>query len=185
MTMRTVFLCLMATAILTSCGPDPDELVRNENRKLADMASAEASKAEGVMARIRYDAELIAKGETPQSTLTADSVMDLTTTPVSEVEPATSAAIEPEPVPSTVPVATGTFSVQVGAFTDMASARRAAETWVARGYANTLAMENPRATTLYRYVVRIPGFSGYRATVSEAEKINREYGIRAFPVATD
>lgn len=169
---------------LAACGPDADELVKAENKKLTDMQAAENSRAEGVLARIRYDAEIIAKGGTPD-TLSVTTPLPAASDSVPPPEPEPAVAPTPEPTPAAVPESPSSsypYAVQVGAFTTMDGARNAQAIWVRRGFAQAIAAENPKATTVYRFVVRIPGFEGYRSTVQAAEKINQEYGIRAFPV---
>jgi cell division septation protein DedD len=172
--MGRYLLTILAIAV-SACGPDADELVRAENKKLADMQAAENSRTEGVLARIRYDAEIIAKGGTPDTV----SVVPTPMPAPADVPPSVPETVTPVPSP------THPFSIQVGAFTTMEGARNAQAIWVERGFTQSIAIENPKATTVYRFVVRIPGFDGYRATVLAAEKINQEYGIRAFPVESE
>lgn len=155
-------LLILLCAAIAGCGPDADELVKAENKRLSDMQAAENSQAEGVLARIRNDADIIAKGGTPDTLSVLPAPDSVVTAPVSSSSSA--------------------YAVQVGAFTTMDGARNAQALWERRGFSRVLALENPKATTVYRFVVRISGFDGYRSTVQATEKINQEYGIRAFPV---
>lgn len=189
MTMRlpaVVMMLMMAAA----CGPDPDEIVNAENKKLTELEPVEAAKVEEAMSRIRYESEIIAKGgvlpAAPDSTV-ADSVAATEPAPA----PASAPARKPEsrpaaPVPVPVPVATtkGEFPhhIQVGAFTSAEGAKAAAELWEKRGFANVIPMENPNATTMYRHVVRLTGYSGYSMALTESNRINETYRIRSYPV---
>lgn len=177
-------MLMMAAA----CGPDPDEIVNAENKKLTELEPVEAAKVEEAMSRIRYESEIIAKGgvlpAAPDSTV-ADSVAATEPAPA----PASAPARKPEsrpaaPVP--VPVATtkGEFPhhIQVGAFTSAEGAKAAAELWEKRGFANVIPMENPNATTMYRHVVRLTGYSGYSMALTESNRINETYRIRSYPV---
>lgn len=178
------FLLLMAAA----CGPDPDEIIKLENKKLTDLEPVEAAKVEEAMSRIRTESEIIAKGgvlpAVADSAATDTSITDL-------VEPAASV---PTPAPAPAPVAQRPtprpaaseggvpHQIQLGAFTSADGAKATAELWEKRGFPNVIHMENPAATTEYRYVVRLTGFQGYSAAFAESQRINTQFGIRSYPI---
>lgn len=167
-----LFVLLLMVA---ACGPDPDEIVKQENKKLTDLEPVEAVKVEEAMSRIRFESEIIAKGgvlPTPQDSIPADTMV---------------AAEEPASAPATAPVATSTqgsipHQVQLGAFTTAEAAKSTADIWEARGYSNVIHMENPNATTEYRFVVRLTGFQGYSAAFAESQKVNSQFGLRSYPI---
>ena len=74
------------------------------------------------------------------------------------------------------------YQIQLGAFTTAEDVKSNADTWIARGLTNVIHMENPNATTEYRYVVRLTGFQGYAAALAESKKINSQYGIGSYPI---
>ena len=154
-----LFLLLMVAA----CGPDPDEIIKQENKKLTDLEAVEAAKVEEALSRIRNESEIIARGgvlPAQQDSISTDTVM------------AAAASTQ------------GSFphQVQLGAFTSAEGAKSTADTWIARGLTNVIHMENPNATTEYRYVVRLTGFQGYAAALAESKKINSQYGIGSYPI---
>lgn len=171
-------LLLMSVA----CGPDPDEIVKQENKKLTDLEPVEAVKVEEAMNRIRYESEIIAKGGVlPASadTLTADSVV---AQPVAqEPQPAPTATPRPTPAPTTTQGGVP-HHIQLGAFTTADGAKATAELWEKRGFPNVIHMENPNATTEYRFVVRLTGFQGYSAAYAESQRINTQFGVRSYPL---
>jgi hypothetical protein len=57
-------LVLGTTLALLSCGPDRNDIVALENKKLNDLKPAEAAKVEEAMSRIRYESDVIARGGT-------------------------------------------------------------------------------------------------------------------------
>lgn len=179
MTMRSAAVVMMMV-LVAGCGPDPDEIVKAENKKLTELEPVEAAKVEEAMSRIRYESEIIAKGGVlptlPDSTST-DSIAAAQPEPVRNPEPRTT-----PPPPN--PAANGEFPhhIQVGAFTSAEGAQAAAEVWEKRGFANAIAMENPNATTVYRHVVRLTGYSGYVVALEESKRINQSFRIRSYPV---
>lgn len=180
---HTVFLMLLMLA--ASCGPDPDEIVKAENKKLTDLEPVEAAKVEEAMSRIRYESEIIAKGGVLPAA--PDSVSEDTSAAVSAKATPVAPAQRPAPAPKPKPgptTAVGDFPhhIQVGAFTSAEGAKAAAELWEKRGFANAVAMENPNASTAYRHVVRLTGFNGYSAALTESNRINQTYNIRSYPI---
>lgn len=185
-----LFVLLLMVA---ACGPDPDEIVKQENKKLTDLEPVEAVKVEEAMSRIRFESEIIAKGgvlPTQQDTIPADTM-------VAADEPASAPASAPAATPATTPrparatstatttsATQGSFphQVQLGAFTSAEAAKSTADIWEARGYSNVIHMENPNATTEYRFVVRLTGFQGYSAAFAESQKINSQFGLRSYPI---
>lgn len=177
---------LMMLMLAAACGPDPDEIVKAENKKLTDMEPVEAAKVEEAMGRIRYESEIIAKGgvlpAAPDS-VSADTSATVSAK-VTPVAPAQTPVQAPKPKPAPVTAVVGDFPhhIQVGAFTSADGAKAAAELWEKRGFANAIAMENPNATTMYRHVVRLTGFNGYSAALTESNRINETYKIRSYPI---
>lgn len=177
-TMRHSILSILLIGFVVGCGPDPDEIVRAENKKLSDMAAAESAKIEEALNRIRTESEWIAKGGT----------VDVVTT-AAALQPDTTAAVPVSVAPSQVatPVADSTpipfhHHIQLGAFTTETAAAASASQWEANGFTNVTFFENPRATTAYRYVVRLTGYSGYRSTLNESERINRQFNVKSYPI---
>jgi cell division septation protein DedD len=185
-----LFVLLLMVA---ACGPNPDDIVKEENKKLTDLEPVEAVKVEEAMSRIRYESEIIAKGgvlPTQQDTIPADTMgaaEEPATAPVSA--PAATPATTPRPAqtPSTVATTAANqrsfpHQIQLGAFTTAEAAKSTADIWETRGYSNVIHMENPNATTEYRFVVRLTGFQGYSAAFAESQKINTQFGIRSYPI---
>jgi len=171
-----LFLLLMVAA----CGPDPDEIIKQENKKLTDLEAVEAAKVEEALSRIRNESEIIARG----GVLPAQQDSISTETVLAAAAAAVAPAPAPAPAPATAAATQGSVphQVQLGAFTSAEGAKSTADTWVARGLTNVIHMENPNATTEYRYVVRLTGFQGYEAALAESKKINSQYGIGSYPI---
>lgn len=72
--------------------------------------------------------------------------------------------------------------IQVGAFTTEAAAIASVSQWETNGFTNATYVENPSRTTIYRYFVRLTGYSGYRSTLAESERINQQYTVKSFPL---
>jgi cell division septation protein DedD len=178
---RTVIV--MSMMLAAACGPDPDEIVKAENKKLTDLEPVEAAKVEEAMSRIRYESEIIAKGGVLPAE--PDSVAEDT---IPAAAAATSTPVAPAPAPKPKPVQTtaveGNFPhhIQVGAFTTAEGAKAAVELWEKRGFANAIAMENPNATTVYKHVVRLTGYNGYSMALAESNRINTTYRVRTYPI---
>ena len=178
--------------MVAACGPDPDEIVNAENKKLTELEPVEAAKVEEAMSRIRYESEIIAKGgvlpAAPDSTATDTVAAKATSTAQAPAPaPTTTPARKPEPRPAAPAPTTATkgefpHHIQVGAFTSAEGAKAAAELWEKRGFANAIPMENPNATTMYRHVVRLTGYTGYSTALTESNRINETYRIRSYPV---
>lgn len=174
--MRHTTIALVLFGFILGCGPDPDEIVNAENKKLSDMAALESAKIEEALNRIRTESEQIAKGETIEVITTAADLQPDTTESASIPEP-----VAPPVIDGATPVSFP-HHIQLGAFTTEASAAASASDWQKKGFANVVFFENQDATTAYRYVVRLTGYSGYRSTLAESERINREYSARSFPL---
>lgn len=173
-----VLLLIAALAVFSSCGPDPDEIVKQENTKLNNMQPVEAAKAEEAMMRIREESEIIAKGgvlPAVKDTLAQDTTLVATPAPAPRPAP-------PQTPAATTPQGSVPHHIQLGAYSSAAGAKSAAELWEKRGYQNVIHMENPAATTEYRFVVRLTGYDGYTSALTEARKINAEYGIGSYPL---
>lgn len=187
MMMRQTVL-ILSMMMAAACGPDPDEIVKAENKKLTDLEPVEAAKVEEAMSRIRYESEIIAKGgvlpAAPDSvTEDTSSTVSAKTTPVAQTQ-ATAPAPKPKPAPITAAASAGDFPhhIQVGAFTSADGAKAAAEIWEKRGFANVVHMENPNASTVYKHVVRLTGYPGYSTALTESNRINQTYRIRSYPI---
>ena len=172
--------------MVAACGPDPDEIVKLENKKLTDLEPVEAVKVEEAMSRIRYESEIIAKGGALP--VSSDSVTTDTTVsePVAQApQPAPSPTPRPTPASTPAPATTQggvPHHIQLGAFISADGAKATAELWEKRGFPNVIHMENPNATTEYRYVVRLTGFQGYSAAYAESQRINTQFGVRSYPL---
>ncbi len=176
--MRHTALSLVLIGFVWGCGPDPDEIVKAENKKLSDMAATESAKIEEALNRIRNESELIAKGGTVDVVTTAADIQPDTT--VSVTQPVVVVPIEApvvEQTPSAFP-----HHIQLGAFTSEAGAVASVSQWKANGFTNVTFFENTSATTAYRFVVRLTGYSGYRSTLTESERINRQFNVKSYPI---
>ncbi len=161
--MRHTALSIVLIGFVLGCGPDPDEIVKAENKKLSDMAATESVRIEEALNRIRAESELIAKGGTVDAMTTA-----------ADIQPDTTVF---DPTPVTFP-----HEIQVGAYKTEAAASASVSQWKANGFTNVTSIENTSAKTAYRYVVRLTGYSGYRSTLTESDRINREYNVKSYPV---
>jgi cell division septation protein DedD len=171
--MRHSLLSILLIGFMVGCGPDPDEIVKAENKKLSDLAAAESAKIEEALNRIRTESEWIAKGGTVDVVTTAaDLQPDTTVAPAPVV-----ANVTAEATPVTFP-----HQIQLGAFTNETAAAASASQWEANGFTNVTFFENPDATTAYRFVVRLTGYSGYRSTLTESERINRQFNVKSYPI---
>lgn len=160
-------------AVMAACGPDPDEIVKRENKKLSDLEAAEAVRVEEVMGRIREESEMIAKGgvlPARRDSMAKDTLVAAVPAPVSRQS---NAPAERETIP---------HHIQLGAFTSPVGAKTEAEAWQKRGFANVIHLENPNAQTEYRFVVRLTGFTGYSSAFAESQRINTQYRIRSYPL---
>ncbi len=171
--MKRVFFSILLLAVISACGPDPDEIVNSENKKLADLQNIENVKVEEAMAQIRKESEIIAKG----------GVLPTKADTAAPAQPTPAAA---DPAPTTQKPAAQTASIphhiQVGAFTTLDGAKTQSEAWKSNGFSNVTYFENPNATTIYKFVVRLTGYDGYSAALNESERINKQYGIRSYPI---
>lgn len=180
---RTVFVMSMMMA--AACGPDPDEIVKAENKKLTDLEPVEAAKVEKALSRIRYESEIIAKGGVLPAE--PDSVAEGT---IPAAAAAASTPVAPTPVPKPKPLKTtaseGNYPhhIQVGAFTTAEGAKAAVELWEKRGFANAIAMQDPNATSIYKHVVRLTGYNGYSMAFAESNRINTTFRVRTFTIQT-
>jgi cell division septation protein DedD len=191
MTKRTAFFVMMML-FAAACGPDPDEIVKTENKKLTELEPVEAAKVEEAMSRIRFESEIIAKGGVLPSapdTLATDSSTVTESAPAPAPAPRPAAPVRTAPVrtqsaTTTSPETGNEFPhhIQVGAFTNEDGAKSAAAMWEKRGFANVISMENPNATTVYKYVVRLTGYTGYAKALAESNRINETYRLRSYPI---
>lgn len=184
--MKRQTLLAMSLVLAAACGPDPDEIVKAENKKLTDLEPVEAAKVEEAMSRIRYESEIIAKGgvlpAAPDS-VSADTTASVPANPAPVASTqAPAPAPKPKPVPAPTPAGDFPHHIQVGAFTSEEGAKAAAGIWEKRGFANVVHMENPGTTTIYKHVVRLTGYSGYTAALAESNRINETYKIRSYPI---
>jgi len=179
--MKQSVLSLFLIGFVLGCGPDTDGLVKAENKKLSDMASAESARIEEALQRIRTESELIAKGGTVADLTSAADIQPDTTFTATVPDPQPVQQPSPTPVVESTPVAFP-HHIQLGAYTSEAEAVASASQWKANGFTNVTFLENTSATTAYRYVVRLTGYSGYRSTLTESERINRQFNVKSYPI---
>lgn len=175
-----LLLILLLPFLLIYCGPNPDEIVRTENRKFNESSRRDDARVREAVDQIKEDSRLIAQGkyQAQSAGQTIDNEVTASSTPAAsatQAEPSATVPASTQPTRSS-PAGSYNYVIQLASLPSAARANQVVETWKGRGYTNIEVSDSRNANTgAVTYRVRLIGFGGFSVAKREADVIKERY----------